>query len=107
MVPCGDCEKKYIGETGRSFSLRIQEHKNKIELLKRVNSDKTKEDLSTSSAIVNHVLKSGHKIDFEKSSLVMTEFGEFRRKIKEALVMKSNQIMENNISWNTLQIFGS
>ena len=29
-VPCGDCEKSYIGETGRTLKKRIDEHKGSV-----------------------------------------------------------------------------
>ena len=30
-VPCANCDKTYIGETGRKFGVRLQEHRNEVE----------------------------------------------------------------------------
>ena len=30
-IPCADCPKSYIGETGRSFGTRLQEHQKEVE----------------------------------------------------------------------------
>jgi len=30
-VPCADCDKTYIGETGRKFAVRLQEHRTEVE----------------------------------------------------------------------------
>ena len=33
-IPCGACPKKYIGETGRTLSKRLVEHKRDVKLVK-------------------------------------------------------------------------
>ena len=30
-VPCANCDKTYIGETGRKFGVRLQEHMTEVE----------------------------------------------------------------------------
>ena len=30
-IPCKNCDKQYIGETGRKFGLRVDEHKSEAE----------------------------------------------------------------------------
>ena len=30
-VPCANCDKIYIGETGRKFGVRLQEHRTEVE----------------------------------------------------------------------------
>ena len=30
-VPCANCDKTYIGETGRKFGVRLQEHRTEVE----------------------------------------------------------------------------
>ena len=30
-VPCANCDKTYIGETGRKFQVRLQEHRTEVE----------------------------------------------------------------------------
>ena len=48
-IPCKDCNKEYIGETGRMKDTRINEHKSKIRTL------------SSDSKIVEHILNLKHK----------------------------------------------
>jgi len=31
QIPCGNCEKTYIGETGRKFGIRLKERKTAVE----------------------------------------------------------------------------
>jgi len=31
-IPCKNCQKVYIGETGRSFRVRMKEHQKEVEL---------------------------------------------------------------------------
>ncbi|MBV2145475.1 MAG: hypothetical protein KTM48_01895, partial [Wolbachia endosymbiont of Pissodes strobi] len=59
-IPCGDCQKSYIGQTNRRISTRIQEHKNSI---------RTKQ---TTSALFQHHLTTGHSIDFNNARQVAT-----------------------------------
>ena len=30
-VPCANCDKTYVGETGRKFGVRLHEHKTEVE----------------------------------------------------------------------------
>ena len=30
-VPCANCDKTYVGETGRKFGVRLQEHRTEVE----------------------------------------------------------------------------
>jgi len=61
-VPCHDCNKVYIGETGRKFGTRLNEHKRHRRLLQ---PDK--------SAIAEHAIGENHHIDFDQSEIVVTE----------------------------------
>ena len=54
-MPCGTCEKTYIGQTNRKISVRIDEHR--VSLKRR----------DTSAALAFHALTEGHCIDFEKA----------------------------------------
>ena len=76
-VPCQDCNKVYIGETGRKFGTRLNEHKRHCRLLQ---PDK--------SAIAEHAIGENHHIDFDQSEIVATEDRFWPRKVKEALLIK-------------------
>ena len=73
-VPCGQCNRVYIGETLRNLDERLKEHQRYVE----------KKD-EKGSAIAEHVFKFGHKIawdiDYEQ------KWG--ARKVKESLHIKS------------------
>ena len=57
-----ECKKVYIGETGRSVMVRMNEHA-RATRLKHPNQ----------SAIAEHILKTGHKIDLDEDQTFHTE----------------------------------
>ncbi len=57
-IPCKVCDQMYIGETGRDLSIRIKDHKKDI-----VNR-------KIESGVANHVLTTGHNLDFDKARVV-------------------------------------
>ena len=57
-IPCNDCEKFYIGETGRSISTRVKEHKYAVSTL------------NVNNGLANYVLNSNHSINFNDSTLM-------------------------------------
>ncbi|GAA48073.1 hypothetical protein CLF_101146 [Clonorchis sinensis] len=62
-IKCSDCIKVYIGQTARELHTRIGEHKRKINKPPR-NADEYRASLKD-SAIAEHALDTGHKIDLE------------------------------------------
>ncbi|GAA51093.1 hypothetical protein CLF_105576 [Clonorchis sinensis] len=62
-IKCNDCIKVYIGQTARELHTRIGEHKRKINRPPR-NADEYRA-LLKDSAIAEHALDTGHKIDLE------------------------------------------
>ncbi|GAA50527.1 hypothetical protein CLF_104685 [Clonorchis sinensis] len=62
-IKCSDCIKVYIGQTARELHTRIGEHKRKINKPPR-NADEYRA-LLKDSAIAEHALDTGHKIDLE------------------------------------------
>jgi len=54
-IPCGGCDKKYIGETGNTLKKRISDHKY---ALKAKNN---------SNAIYKHYKEQGHVMNWEKA----------------------------------------
>ena len=55
-IPCGDCEKEYLGQTKRQFCTRLKEHQRAVSNL-----------YSSKSALAEHVCKTSHKISWEDS----------------------------------------
>ena len=59
QIPCKtDCPKKYIGETGRDFMLRLDEHKKGV--LKG----------SKMSKLVEHAMDNSHKPEWEMKKVL-------------------------------------
>ena len=79
-VPCQDCPKVYIGETGRKLSTRLTEHKRHCRLMQ-----------PEKSAIAEHAIVEDHRIDFDGSEALLTEDRFWPRKIKEALLIRRHQ----------------
>jgi len=74
-VPCKDCHRSYIGETGRDLKKRIHEHKGDI----RRGNEK--------SSIFNHV-KGGHSVDFENTHFIFNSDNYINRRIVESIFIK-------------------
>ena len=92
-----ECGGTYIGETGRTFKIRMSEHKRAIK-----NGDQN-------NAISVHVHSTGHAILWDKCEIVGVEQNWRRRRIKEAILIRSTPNTINtdpgvhiNPSWNTV-----
>jgi len=73
-IPCKDCEKTYIGETGRMRETRMKEHKAKIRTL------------ASDSKLVEHILSHKHNFDFDNVKTLAFESEWRRRIIKESII---------------------
>ena len=58
-IPCAECPGAYIGQTGRSLDLCLQEHRRALK----------KGDV-TASAVAEHVFEVGHQVDLSKASVI-------------------------------------
>ena len=68
-----DCEKSYIGETGRSLQKRLTEHKAAV---RRGDSK---------NGIAVHVQKHDHRVDWEVAKVIDQEQRYWPRRIREAI----------------------
>lgn len=76
-VDCS-CGMSYIGETGRSFQIRLKEH-----------GADTRRERTNTSALVEHSLKTKHHVCLENTKLLAVEEHYFKRRVREALeIMK-------------------
>ena len=82
-VPC-DCGSVYVGETGRQMKTRIEEHKRAV----------MKAD--PNNAIAEHVWSTGHKILWDETISIDHDGDWFRRRIKEALHIRSSNAMNSD-----------
>ena len=71
---CMNCNKIYIGETGRPLERRMEEHRK-----------------LTSSAIYEHTTSTGHIMDWKNVKVLASEQNETRRKVKEAIWIRKKR----------------
>jgi hypothetical protein len=72
-VPCGACERTYVGRTNRKISARIDEHRVSVRRQE------------TTSALALHVLNEGHWIDFDHAKTLVRLDHERPRIYREAI----------------------
>ena len=72
-IPCGDCEKVYIRESGRGYGARESEHMTEVEATeekKFTRSRKKEAETEThKSALADHASQTNHIIAWNKVSL--------------------------------------
>ena len=71
-ITCEGCNWSYVGETGRTLRERVQEHKRAVRTW------------SQSSEIANHVVETGHHMNWEGATVLTKEGNHFHRVFKEA-----------------------
>ena len=93
-IPCNQCEKVYIGETGRQLGTRITEHKKEAEKISDKNFTRSTRRASTNehhkSAIKDHVCQNNHIMNWEAREIGEQESNKFKRWIKESICIRSN-----------------
>ena len=87
-IPGSQCEKVYIGETGRQLGTRIKEHRKEAEKISNRNFTRTTSRASTNehhkSAITDHVCQNNHIMNWEQGG------DKFKRWIEESICIRSN-----------------
>ena len=79
-VNCKDCEKYYIGETGRTIETRMKEHN------QGANGEQEKV-----SGLSQHLKQTNHEADFDDVKVLFRERNFRMRKFKEALAIKEHK----------------
>ena len=79
-IPCSDCDRAYIGQTGRTLDHRIKEHKRGY----------TCEETVT-SAVAEHSMNQQHKIDWDGAEVIAREQGWYKRCFLESWSIRSNR----------------
>ena len=89
-----ECEKVYIGETGRQLGTRITKHRKEAEKISDTNFTRSTRRASTNehhkSAITDHVCQNNHIMNWEEIEIVEQESDKFKRWIKESICIRSN-----------------
>jgi hypothetical protein len=60
-IPCGDCEKEYLGQSKRQFGTRLKEHQKAVPTLSKGKSD-----------LAEHVGDTKYEIAWENSKVITT-----------------------------------
>jgi len=96
-VSCS-CGKCYIGETRRSFQVRIKEHEADI-----------RKERTRTSALVEHSLKTKHHVFLEDTKILEKEDHYYKRRLREAIEiikhpnnMNRDGGLEVSIFWHPL-----
>ena len=82
-VPCTDCTKVYIGETGRNLRTRLKEYKYAV----KRNDDR--------NGIAVHAQRSGHRVDWEAARVRDMEDHTAKRKVLEAIAIQESECTSN------------
>ena len=94
-IPCSQCEKVYIGETGRQLGTRITEHRKEAEKISDRYFTRSTRRASTNehhkSAITDHVCQNNHIMNWEASEIVEQESDKCKRWIKESICISYEQ----------------
>jgi hypothetical protein len=72
-IPC-ECGRVYIGQTGRSVDIMLKEHQQHIRL-----------EHPDTSAVAEHSIGQGHRIQFHNSSILATKTRYMDRIVREAI----------------------
>ncbi|XP_072019409.1 uncharacterized protein [Amphiura filiformis] len=82
-IPCKNCNSAYIGETGRKFGKRLDEHKTEAEKIgdniKTRATRKASQSVIHKSAITDHVVENNHVINWDEAKIVGKESNRYKR----------------------------
>ena len=88
-IPCANCKKTYIGETGRKFGTRKKEHKTetaKTSTQKYTRSArKESQSAELKSSVAEHAVKENHVIKWEDSKIIARDETRNTRWIRESI----------------------
>ncbi|XP_060794656.1 uncharacterized protein LOC132897207 isoform X1 [Neoarius graeffei] len=91
-IPCQLCNKTYIGETGRSFNTRKNEHKKECEKETATRQTRTIKEKAQQenykSAITDHCKRENHIMDWGNARVIRTEDNKHQRWIREAMEIR-------------------
>jgi hypothetical protein len=84
---CRDCDKVYIGETGRRAGTRKKEHQRDVK------------EVNLRSAIAEHCHSLSHRPDFDSFTVLDREKDWARRKIKESVYIMQHSTFNRDEGW--------
>ena len=87
-IPCKDCDKLYVGETGRNLAVRLDEHRRACSVGQENN------------AVAVHSISLDHRINFRESKVICKEPNVTKRRIIEGALIHSLDTFKNNKSFS-------
>ena len=90
-IPCLDCSKMYVGQTGRMLFVRCDEHKKNINLNEKYHNVVTKHRINNKSDT-----ESPHDFDWDNIKILHQELNYFKRIIAEMFFIKKE--VKNSIN---------
>ena len=82
-VPCGKCERVYIGETRRSLKERLKEHQYAVRTG------------NMNNGIASHAWQSKHSVDWSSAKVKTHETNTWKRKVLEAIKIQRHEHTSN------------
>ena len=82
-IPCANCDSVYIGETSRSLSERLKEHKYAV----RTGNMK--------NGLAAHAWNNDHQVDWEMAKVRLQEQHYWKRKVLEAIHIQKEERTSN------------
>ncbi len=95
QIPCRDCDMSYVGETGRLFKYRLEEHKKDVNSVPvqqfTRNARKQSQSTLNKSALTDHTTVENHEIDWAGAKVLDKESHKRRRHVREALWIRRTE----------------
>ena len=94
-IPCRDCDMSYIGETGRLFRYRLEEHQKDVNSTPVTqftrNARKQSQSTVNKSALTDHTTTENHEIDWEGAKVIDKEGHKRKRHVREAIWIRRTE----------------
>jgi len=111
QIPCKNCERVYIGETGRPLEARVKEHRKEVDSITGIFTRTEKIRAASNcnrSAITDHVCNENHVIDWENVKVIDREADKAGRLIREAIwIRKTDNMNRDEGSYQLSHVWAS
>ena len=85
-IPCNQCNKKYVGQSGKELAIRIKQHKYNVRTG------------SMASSLFQHMNEENHSINWNAAKEIMYCKDSVKRNIIESCIIKKNYMELLNTS---------
>ena len=102
-IPCQNCDKTYIGETGRRFGTRKKEHKTETDKMTDRKFTRTarkdSQNIEMKSSIADHAATENHLINWDNTNILARDDARNTRWIRESIWIrrKANNDMKQHL----------